>query len=106
MANHPDVMEKLVSLAKRRGFIFQSSYFYGPKGLWLIQRRKGDAPGLVEQYVYARLNTVNPYDVEGKDGAGKTKANKEAAQAEARAALEDSMKPSAEEEEEDEDDES
>src|SRR4026208_1372306 len=32
MANHPDVMEKLVSLAKRRGFIFQSSEIYGGTG--------------------------------------------------------------------------
>jgi glycyl-tRNA synthetase len=29
---HPDVMEKLVSLAKRRGFIFQSSEVYGGTG--------------------------------------------------------------------------
>jgi glycyl-tRNA synthetase len=29
MSTHPDVMEKLVSLAKRRGFIFQSSEIYG-----------------------------------------------------------------------------
>jgi glycyl-tRNA synthetase len=32
MSNHPDVMEKLVSLAKRRGFIFQSSEIYGGTG--------------------------------------------------------------------------
>src|SRR6476620_10745936 len=32
MANHPDVMEKLVSLAKPRGFIFQSSEIYGGAG--------------------------------------------------------------------------
>ena len=32
MPNHPDVMEKLVSLAKRRGFIFQSSEIYGGTG--------------------------------------------------------------------------
>jgi glycyl-tRNA synthetase len=30
--NHPDVMEKLVSLCKRRGFIFQSSEIYGGTG--------------------------------------------------------------------------
>ena len=30
--NHPDVMDKLVSLAKRRGFIFQSSEIYGGTG--------------------------------------------------------------------------
>ena len=29
---YPDVMEKLVSLAKRRGFIFQSSEIYGGTG--------------------------------------------------------------------------
>ena len=29
---HPDVMEKLVSLCKRRGFIFQSSEIYGGTG--------------------------------------------------------------------------
>jgi glycyl-tRNA synthetase len=32
MPNHPDVMEKLVSLCKRRGFIFQSSEIYGGTG--------------------------------------------------------------------------
>src|SRR5512141_1985490 len=32
MPSHPDVMEKLVSLAKRRGFIFQSSEIYGGAG--------------------------------------------------------------------------
>jgi len=32
MPNQPDVMEKLVSLAKRRGFIFQSSEIYGGTG--------------------------------------------------------------------------
>src|ERR1043166_2056275 len=32
MPNHPDVMDKLVSLSKRRGFIFQSSEIYGGTG--------------------------------------------------------------------------
>jgi glycyl-tRNA synthetase len=32
VAGYPDVMEKLVSLAKRRGFIFQSSEIYGGAG--------------------------------------------------------------------------
>ena len=32
MSSYPDVMEKLVSLAKRRGFIFQSSEIYGGTG--------------------------------------------------------------------------
>jgi glycyl-tRNA synthetase len=32
MAAHPDVMDKLVSLCKRRGFIFQSSEIYGGTG--------------------------------------------------------------------------
>src|SRR3954462_8541499 len=32
MPNQPDVMDKLVSLAKRRGFIFQSSEIYGGTG--------------------------------------------------------------------------
>src|SRR5438132_186145 len=32
MPNHPDVMEKLVSLTKRRGFVFQSSEIYGGTG--------------------------------------------------------------------------
>ncbi len=31
-SQHPDVMEKLVSLCKRRGFIFQSSEIYGGTG--------------------------------------------------------------------------
>jgi glycyl-tRNA synthetase len=30
--NHPDVMERLVSLCKRRGFVFQSSEIYGGTG--------------------------------------------------------------------------
>ena len=30
--SHPDVMDKLVSLCKRRGFIFQSSEIYGGTG--------------------------------------------------------------------------
>lgn len=50
------------------GYIFNSAYMYGPKGQWLIQRRRGDPGGLVEKYVYARLNSVNPYDAEGPDG--------------------------------------
>jgi len=32
MATHPEVMDKLVSLCKRRGFIFQSSEIYGGAG--------------------------------------------------------------------------
>jgi glycyl-tRNA synthetase len=32
MSSHPDVMDKLVSLCKRRGFIFQSSEIYGGTG--------------------------------------------------------------------------
>ena len=32
MSSYPDVMDKLVSLAKRRGFIFQSSEIYGGTG--------------------------------------------------------------------------
>ena len=32
MAPTPDVMDKLVSLCKRRGFIFQSSEIYGGTG--------------------------------------------------------------------------
>ena len=32
MPNYPDVMEKLVSLCKRRGFVFQSSEIYGGTG--------------------------------------------------------------------------
>src|SRR3712207_9410882 len=31
-STHPDVMDKLVSLCKRRGFIFQSSEIYGGTG--------------------------------------------------------------------------
>ena len=30
--SHPDVMDKLVSLCKRRGFVFQSSEIYGGTG--------------------------------------------------------------------------
>jgi glycyl-tRNA synthetase len=32
MSSHPDVFEKLVSLSKRRGFVFQSSEIYGGAG--------------------------------------------------------------------------
>jgi glycyl-tRNA synthetase len=32
MSAYPDVMDTLVSLAKRRGFIFQSSEIYGGTG--------------------------------------------------------------------------
>ncbi|HEY4131768.1 MAG TPA: hypothetical protein VGM50_14210, partial [Gemmatimonadaceae bacterium] len=32
MPNQPDVLEKLVSLCKRRGFVFQSSEIYGGAG--------------------------------------------------------------------------
>ena len=32
MANATDLMDKLVSLAKRRGFVFQSSEIYGGTG--------------------------------------------------------------------------
>ena len=32
VSTYPDVMEKLVSLSKRRGFIFQSSEIYGGTG--------------------------------------------------------------------------
>ena len=32
MSSHPDVLERLVSLCKRRGFIFQSSEIYGGTG--------------------------------------------------------------------------
>jgi glycyl-tRNA synthetase len=32
MANHADLMDKLVSLSKRRGFVFQSSEIYGGAG--------------------------------------------------------------------------
>src|SRR5207248_9136979 len=32
LSTHPDVLERLVSLCKRRGFIFQSSEIYGGTG--------------------------------------------------------------------------
>lgn len=51
-------------------YIFNSAYLYGPKGRWLIQRQPGAEAGLVENYVYARLNQVNPYDLEGPPGEG------------------------------------
>jgi hypothetical protein len=51
------------------GYTFQSAFLYGPKGKWLIQRQRGVPPlGLIEQFVYARLNSINPYDLQGPPG--------------------------------------
>src|SRR5450759_3488282 len=69
MPNHPDVMEKLVSLAKRRGFIFQSSeiyggtgsvWDYGPLGVELKRNLK-------DRWWHAMVRVRN--DIEGLDAA-------------------------------------
>jgi glycyl-tRNA synthetase len=68
MANNTDIMEKLVSLAKRRGFVFQSSeiygglngcWDYGPLGVELLRNVK-------EQWWQAMTYRE---DVEGLDAA-------------------------------------
>ena len=69
MANTPDVMDKLVSLCKRRGFIFQSSEIYGGTGsVWdygplgvELQRNVKDA--------WWRAMVHERDDVEGLDAA-------------------------------------
>jgi glycyl-tRNA synthetase len=69
MASHPDVMDKLVSLCKRRGFIFQSSeiyggtgsvWDYGPLGVELKRNIK-------ERWWHAMVRTRD--DIEGLDAA-------------------------------------
>ena len=69
MPNHPDVMEKLVSLSKRRGFIFQSSeiyggtgsvWDYGPLGVELKRNLK-------DRWWHAMVRARN--DIEGLDAA-------------------------------------
>ena len=69
MPNPPDVMEKLVSLCKRRGFIFQSSeiygglnscYDYGPLGVELKRNVKE---------AWWRAMVVEREDVVGLDSA-------------------------------------
>ena len=69
MSSTPDVMEKLVSLCKRRGFIFQSSeiyggtgsvWDYGPLGVELKRNIK-------ERWWYAMVRSRD--DVEGLDAA-------------------------------------
>jgi glycyl-tRNA synthetase len=69
MANNPDLMEKLVSLCKRRGFIFQSSEIYGGTGsVWdygplgvELQRNVKDA--------WWRAMVHERDDIEGLDAA-------------------------------------
>ena len=65
----PDVMEKLVSLAKRRGFIFQSSEIYGGTGsVWDygplgVELKKN----LKDRWWHAMVRARN--DIEGLDAA-------------------------------------
>jgi glycyl-tRNA synthetase len=69
MANEPDVMEKLVSLCKRRGYIFQNSEIYGGTGsVWdygplgvELQRNVKDA--------WWRAMVHERDDIEGLDAA-------------------------------------
>src|SRR3954463_16643156 len=69
MPNHPDVMEKLVSLAKRRGFIFQSSEIYGGTGsVWDygplgVELKKN----LKDRWWHAMVRSRD--DIEGLDAA-------------------------------------
>ncbi|HEY3744730.1 MAG TPA: glycine--tRNA ligase, partial [Gemmatimonadaceae bacterium] len=69
MPNQPDVMEKLVSLAKRRGFIFQSSEIYGGTGsVWDygplgVELKKN----LKDRWWHAMVRARN--DIEGLDAA-------------------------------------
>src|SRR6202163_695395 len=69
MPNHPDVMEKLVSLAKRRGFIFQSSEIYGGTGsVWDygplgVQLKRN----LKDRWWHAMVRSRD--DIEGLDAA-------------------------------------
>src|SRR5450830_1559199 len=69
MPNHPDVMEKLVSLAKRRGFIFQSSEIYGGTGsVWDygplgVELKRN----LTDGWWHAMVRARN--DIEGLDAA-------------------------------------
>src|SRR5438477_5814051 len=69
MPNYPDVMDKLVSLAKRRGFIFQSSEIYGGTGsVWDygplgVELKKN----LKDRWWHAMVRARN--DIEGIDSA-------------------------------------
>ena len=66
---HPDVMDKLVSLAKRRGFIFQSSEIYGGLGsVWDygplgVELKRN----LQERWWHAMVRSRD--DIEGLDSA-------------------------------------
>jgi len=68
-STHPDVMEKLVSLCKRRGFIFQSSEIYGGTGsVWDygplgVELKRNLKDAWWRAMVYARD------DIEGLDAA-------------------------------------
>src|ERR1017187_7277130 len=69
MAPYPDVMEKLVSLSKRRGFVFQSSEIYGGLGsVWDygplgIELKRN----LQERWWHAMVRSRD--DIEGLDSA-------------------------------------
>src|SRR3989338_6588501 len=69
MQKHPEVMEKIVSLCKRRGFIFQSSEIYGGLGsVWdygpLCVELKNNVTS-----AWWRSNVYERDDVEGLDAA-------------------------------------
>jgi glycyl-tRNA synthetase len=69
MSQHPDVLERLVSLCKRRGFIFQSSEIYGGTGsVWDygplgVELKKN----VKDSWWHAMVRTRD--DVEGLDAA-------------------------------------
>jgi glycyl-tRNA synthetase len=68
MASHPDVMDKLVSLCKRRGFIFQSSEIYGGTGsVWDYGPLGVELKRNLKEHWWQSM--VRRDDVEGLDAA-------------------------------------
>ena len=64
-------------LVQSGGYLFNSLYLYGPQGRWLLDHNAADGNGdpaygrtfgLIEDYVYARVNRLNPYHTYGVSG--------------------------------------
>jgi len=69
MAQQPDVMEKIVSLCKRRGFIFQSSEIYGGlASTWDYGPLGAELKRNVKE-IWWRSNVYERDDIEGLDAA-------------------------------------
>jgi glycyl-tRNA synthetase len=69
MANSPDLMEKLVSLCKRRGFVFQSSEIYGGTGsVWDYGPLGVELQRAVKE-AWWRSMVLERDDIEGLDAA-------------------------------------